>query len=65
MQPEDAEGDSEAGVGAGLTHFFFFIKDHFISFFLFLFFNFGFIYLFIYLFIYGCVGSLFLCEGFL
>ena len=23
------------------------------------------IYLFIYLFIYGCVGSLFLCEGFL
>ena len=29
------------------------------------FFNFGFIYLFIYLFIYGCVGSSFLCEGFL
>ena len=25
----------------------------------------GFIYLFIYLFIYGCVGSSFLCEGFL
>lgn len=21
LQPEDAEGDSEAGVGAGLTHF--------------------------------------------
>ena len=29
-----------------------------------LFFNFGFIY-FIYLFIYGCVGSSFLCWGFL
>ena len=27
--------------------------------------TFGFIYLFIYLFIYGCVGSSFLCEGFL
>ena len=32
------------------------------SFFFFFFFNF---YLFIYLFIYGCVGSSFLCEGFL
>ena len=35
----------------------------------FFFFNFGFvclfIYLFIYLFIFGCVGSSFLCEGFL
>ena len=30
-----------------------------------LFFFFNFIYLFIYLFIYGCVGSSFLCEGFL
>ena len=28
-------------------------------------FNLFFIYLFIYLFIYGCVGSSFLCEGFL
>ena len=32
---------------------------------LFLFIFFVFIYLFIYLFIYGCVGSSFLCEGFL
>ena len=35
------------------SFFFFFIMDFF------------FINLFIYLFIYGCVGSLFLCEGFL
>ena len=31
----------------------------------FFFFFFNFIYLFIYLFIFGCVGSSFLCEGFL
>ena len=44
--------------------------NNFISFFFgpspFFFFNFYlFIYLFIYVFIYGCVGSSFLCEGFL
>ena len=32
---------------------------------LFFFLNFGFIYLFIYVCMYGCVGSSFLCEGFL
>ena len=37
----------------------------FIFFFFFFFYFLGFIYLFIYLFIYGCVGSSFLCEGFL
>ena len=43
--------------------FLFFLRE---ALFIIFFFNFWvFIYLFIYLFIYGCVGSSFLCEGFL
>ena len=44
----------DAGVKYGTVHSFFFF-----------FFNFGFVCLFMYLCIYGCVGSSFLCEGFL
>ena len=39
--------------------------ETYIYIYIYFFLNFGFIYLFIYLFIYGCVGSSFLCEGFL
>ena len=64
MAKQGGRQEGQQRRSTGLSEWFFFFYKHIILRNTFFFFKYLF-YLFIYLFIYGCVGSSFLCEGFL